>query len=94
MKRCLTSLITKEMQFKSFFLFLMAAGAVYESSQAEGRIGAAAASLHLIHCNTGSEQCLRSIPQLIHSNARSLTHQAGPGTKPTSSWIPVRFLSG
>ena len=26
-------------------------------------------------------------------NARSLTHKVGPGIKPTSSWILVRFLS-
>ena len=28
-----------------------------------------------------------------HSNARSLTHWVGPGIKPTSSWILVRFIS-
>ena len=27
-----------------------------------------------------------------HSNARSLTHWARPGTEPTSSWILVRFV--
>ena len=28
-----------------------------------------------------------------HSNTRSLTHWAGPGIKPTSSWIPVWFVT-
>ena len=28
-----------------------------------------------------------------HSNAGSLTHGAGPGIKPTSSWILVRFVT-
>jgi len=28
-----------------------------------------------------------------HSNARSLTHWARPGIKPTSSWIRVRFIT-
>ena len=27
-----------------------------------------------------------------HSNARSLTHWARPGIKPSSSWMPVRFI--
>ena len=28
-----------------------------------------------------------------HGNDGSLTHWAGPGIKPTSSWIPVGFIS-
>ena len=28
-----------------------------------------------------------------HGNPRSLTHSAGPGIKPTSSWILVRFIT-
>ena len=28
-----------------------------------------------------------------HSNAGSLTHRAGPGIEPSSSWILVRFMS-
>ena len=36
----------------------------YESSQARGRIGAAAAGLHHSHSNAGSELSLRSTPQL------------------------------
>ena len=28
-----------------------------------------------------------------HDNARSLTHWAGPGIDPTSSWILVRFIT-
>ena len=41
-----------------------AAPAGYESSQARGRIRAAAAGLHTSHSNTVSELNLRPIPQL------------------------------
>ena len=30
---------------------------------------------------------------VAHSSVRSLTHWVGPGIKPTSSWILVRFLT-
>ena len=37
------------------FFFFRAVGVAYESSQAKGCIGAAAASLHHSHSNSGSE---------------------------------------
>ena len=42
-----------------------AAPAAYGGSQARGRIGAAAASLHWSHSNLGSEPCLQPTPQLM-----------------------------
>ena len=51
--------------FRPFFLFLfMATPVAYGSSQAEGGIGAAAASLHHSHSHTGSEPHLRPTLQL------------------------------
>ena len=50
--------------FLFFFLF-RATGAAYVSSQARGRIGATAASLHHSHSNTRSEPCLQTMPQLM-----------------------------
>ena len=41
-----------------------AAPAAYGGSQARGRIGAAAASLHQSHSNAGSEPRLQPTPQL------------------------------
>ena len=48
-----------------FFLLFMATPAAYESSQAKGLIGAAAAGLHHSHSNLGSESCLQRRPQLM-----------------------------
>jgi len=59
------------MKFRKFFvclfLFLLfrATPAAYGSSQARGRIRAAAPSLRHSHSNTGSEPHLRATPQLI-----------------------------
>ena len=53
--------------FFFFFFFLMATATAYESSQARGQIGAAAAGLHHSHHsrgNTGSELHLQLVPQL------------------------------
>ena len=47
-----------------FFLLFRAAPTAYGSSQAKGRIGATAASLHHSHRISGSEQHLRPTPQL------------------------------
>ena len=44
--------------------FSWAAPAAYGGSQARGRIGAVAASLHQSHSNAGSELRLRPTPQL------------------------------
>ena len=55
--------------FLSFFFFLGAAPVAYGVSRARGHIGAATASVHHSHSNTGSAD---------HGNAGSLTH-AGQG---------------
>ena len=47
------------------FFFLFRAIPSYGSSQARGRIGAIAGSLHHSHSNAGSEPCLRPTPQLM-----------------------------
>ena len=49
--------------FFVFCLFRATPGA-YGGSQARGRIGAVAASLHYSHNNTESEPCLQITPQL------------------------------
>ena len=46
------------------FVFLRAAPAAYGSSQARGKIGAAAASLYHSHSNAGSKPSLQITPQL------------------------------
>ena len=53
--------------FFFYFVFCLfrAASMAYGDSQARGRIGATAAGLHKSHSNTGSEPCLRAIPQLM-----------------------------
>ena len=60
--------------------------------QARGQIWAAAAGLHHSHSSAGSEPCLRTTPQLTVT-ARSLTHWAKTGIKPSSSWIPVGLIT-
>ena len=51
--------------FLSVFVFLFRIiSAAYGRSRAQGRIGAAAASLHHSHSNTGSKPHLRPTPQL------------------------------
>ena len=46
------------------FYFFRDTPAEHASSQARGRIRAAAAGLHHSHSNVGSEPCLRLTPQL------------------------------
>ena len=48
----------------AFLPFSRAAPAAYGVSQARGRIGAVAASLHQSHSNVGPEPRLRPTPQL------------------------------
>ena len=50
--------------FFGLFFFLKAAPAAYGGSQARGRIGAVAASLHCSHSNARSKPHLRPTPQL------------------------------
>ena len=87
--------IQKYNQFLSFsffffflFFFFRAIFKAYGGSQARGLIGATAHSLCQSHSNTGSKLCLWPIPQLMHGNAKSLTHWARPGivTQPHGSY--------
>ena len=57
-----TNTLCKQDFFVCFLLF-RAEPEAYESSQARGRIGTTAASLHRSHSNTGSEPHLRPAPQ-------------------------------
>ena len=47
------------------FLFFRAESTAYGGSQARGRIGSTAASLHYSHGNAGSKPCLRPTPPLM-----------------------------
>ena len=77
--------------FVCFCLF-RATPMAYGSSQARGQMEAAAADLHHSHSSTGFRP--RLWPNMrAHSKARSLTHWAGPGIEPPSSWILVGFIS-
>ena len=60
----------------------------YRSSQARGRIGAAAAGLH-----QRGIQATSATYMAAHGNAGSLTHRARPGIEPMSSWILVGFVT-
>ena len=51
--------------FFVFCLFFRAAPTAYEGSQARGRIGAVATSLHQSHSNVGSELHLQPTPQFM-----------------------------
>ena len=55
---------THHTHHKNFFLLFRATSTAYGSSQARGRIGAAATGLHHSHSHAGSELCLRPTPQL------------------------------
>ena len=75
----------------SFFVGLSrAAPMAYGGSQANGPVGAEFASLHHSHSSLTSSVTYTT----AHSTARSLTHWARPGIKPTSSWMLVRFTNG
>ena len=76
--------------FISFYFILLfrAVPEAYESSQARGQKGAAAACLHHSHSDTRSKPRLRP-----HGNAGSLIHWVRSGIKPASSWILVGFIT-
>ena len=78
----------------SFFFFCLfrAAPTAHGSSQAGGRIGAAAASLCHSHSNTGSELSLQPATTACGDNG-SVTHWARPGIKPAFPWILVRSIT-
>ena len=76
-----------------FYCFFRAIPVAYESSQARGRIGAVADSLHTPQPQPHRIWAVSAICTTAHRNAGSLTHWGRPGIEPTSSWILVRFIS-
>ena len=71
--------------------FFMASPTAYGSSQARGRVAAAAAGQQ-----PHPQQYIQAISATYttaHSNARSLAHWWEPGIEPKPSWILVRFLT-
>ena len=78
--------------FIYLFLLFRATPAAYESSQARGLVGAAAAGLCHSHSNAGNWATSATYTAAC-SNARSLTHWLRPGIKPASSWILVGFVT-
>ena len=78
--------------FFFFFLLFRAALMAYGSSQARGRIRAAATGLHH-KPQQHSIQAESATYTMAHGNVRSPTHWAKTGIKPTSLWILVRFVS-
>ena len=77
--------------FFFFFVFLpffWATLAAYGGSQARGRIGTVAASLHQSHSNSGSEPHLQTIPQLTATSDPEPTERGqGLNLQPHGSWI-------
>ena len=63
----------------------------YGSSQAKGRIGAAAAGLYHSHSNAESELYLKPTPQL--RQCRILNPLSEAGIEPASSWILDGFVT-
>ena len=74
-----------------FHLFFRAPQAAYGSSQARGRIGAAAACLH--HSQQPGIWAASATYTIAHGNARSLTHWVRTGIKPESSRILIGFIT-
>ena len=62
----------------------------YRSIQVRGRIGAVAASLHQPQQRQIQASATCTIAQ---GKAGPLTHWAGPGMEPASSWILVGFVT-
>ena len=92
-----TNCIVLNFHFLSFFLFFVfclfrTTPVAYGGSQARGLIGAVAASQHHSHSNTGI-RAMSVTYTTAHGNARSLTHWARPGIKPTNSCFLVGFVS-
>ena len=69
-----------------------AAPAAPGGSQARGPIRAVAAGLHQSHSNARSELCLQPTPQLTATPDPQPTEQR-PGIEPSTSWLPVGFIS-
>ena len=75
-----------------FFFAFRAILMVYGSSQASGRIGAAAAGLHHSHSNARSKLCLWATPQLM-ATLDPWPIEWGQGSNTWSSWILVGFVT-
>ena len=73
------------------FLLFRAALATYESSWLGVELELKPPA-YTTATATEDPSCICSLHRSSH-NARSLTHRARPGIKPTSLWIPVRFVS-
>ena len=74
------------------FVFFRAVPAPYGVSQARSLIRAVAAGLCQSHRKARSKPHLWPTPQFT-GNAGFLTHWARSGTKPSTSWFLVRFVS-
>jgi len=90
---CFLTFLFLEQFFVFFFFPFGATPKAYGSSMARGQIRATTAGLHHSHrhSNTRSEPSVTYTT--AHGNTASSTHWLRPGNKPTSSWIPVRFLT-
>ena len=75
-----------------YFCFFRATLVACGSSQARGRIGAVATSLHPGHSKARSEPHLLTYTT-AHGNAGSLTHWVRPGIKSETLCLLVRFVS-
>ena len=72
-----------------FFFFFVFLGPHPQHMEDPGRIRAAAPGLSHSHNRSRAESAIYTT---AHSNARSFTHWARPGSEPASSWMPVRFV--
>ena len=75
-----------------FFSVFKASTKAYGSSQAKGRMGAAAAGLHHSHISARSEPHFWPVLQLV-ATLNPLNHWVEPGIKPSSSWMGLGWGS-
>ena len=73
--------------FLCLFLLLRAAPVAYRSSQARGRIGAAAANFATATARQDLTQVCDLHTHILDCKAEYLTHWAKTGMEPTTSWI-------
>ena len=79
--------------FFFFFLLFVAVLTTYGGYQARGPVGVTAAGLLHSHSNAIYIWAPSATYTTAHGNARSLTHWARPGIKPTISWFLVGFVN-
>ena len=84
--------------FFSFFLFFFFSlfrpvPKAYGSSQARGWIGAIATGLITASAKQDPSRVCNLRYAIAHANTRLITHWVRPGIEPTSSWMPVGFLT-